>query len=676
MSGIWCWSGRRSCTSRSNSGPLVFILEKFVDIARFFLRRLFDKASLLSCGLLANSWSRSPRKLVEGVSLTMLSTPWSWCLLGLLSLSQVVTSKPSKSGQNGGALHHAKRSLHKLTSEWQFPNKSRPILDVFQVYKPLAQIPLRPCDTQVVLMEHSFANSYGKPFVGNYTPPACGFTNVEIEFTAKARGRQFDRLATMFLGDIEVWRLSTAEPTAAGIVFKYTKDMTPYVSLWKKPQKVIFDLGNIVNEIYTSPFNTTLVARFWTEATPPATADLILPISAKLGSQGKPSIFNAGEVNTSVSVFQILPRTTGKAVVSVSASGQIAEEFWWSNVLSNDTETFPDTAGSLYGYSPFREIQLYIDGILAGVVWPFPIIFTGGVAPGLWKPIVGIDAYDLRESEIDITPFVPLLTDGRSHRFSMQIMGYNGTSNSSAPQLVPVGPYWVVTGKIFVYKSDIETSDFRGHAPPQTTISTLAISSSSSRIQVPGRNRTLTNETLTYSIAASRSLQITHPISGASWNQDLTFTNKGNFTNAGLTQNTIQSTTGKHTSSTFKSTTTFSYPLNVTTSQLYPNFPKTDTIKITADISRGLSISSDAAVGGPVSLFTLVSGPLGLETVQSGGAMFSNERNKSYNFGHTEQIFRQRSGGDLYEREVRAVNETVFWDSNPGFVGRGLLVQR
>ena len=72
----------------------------------------------------------------------------------------------------------------------------------------------------------------------------------------------------------------------------------------------------------------------------------------------------------------------------------------------SDVDTFP-SYGPLYGYSPFREVQLFIDGILAGVSWPFPIIFTGGIVPGLWRPIVGIDAFDLKEDEIDITVYVP-----------------------------------------------------------------------------------------------------------------------------------------------------------------------------------------------------------------------------------------------------------------------------
>jgi hypothetical protein len=33
----------------------------------------------------------------------------------------------------------------------------------------------------------------------------------------------------MYFGDTEVWRTSTAEPTANGIIFTYVKDMTEYV---------------------------------------------------------------------------------------------------------------------------------------------------------------------------------------------------------------------------------------------------------------------------------------------------------------------------------------------------------------------------------------------------------------------------------------------------------------
>lgn len=63
--------------------------------------------------------------------------------------------------------------------------------------------------------------------------------------------------------------------------------------------------------------------------------------------------------------------------------------------------------------------------------------------------------------------------------------------------------------------------------------------------------------------------------------------------------------------------------------------------------------------------------------MQSGGASFSNERNKSYNYGHTKQTFSQKSGGLSYTREAKADNLTLLWDSNPSVADvKELKVQR
>lgn len=50
-----------------------------------------------------------------------------------------------------------------------------------------------------------------------------------------------------YLGDTEVLRTSTEEPRQQGISYTYMKDMSQYMALWKQPQKVIFDLPNIVS---------------------------------------------------------------------------------------------------------------------------------------------------------------------------------------------------------------------------------------------------------------------------------------------------------------------------------------------------------------------------------------------------------------------------------------------
>lgn len=59
------------------------------------------------------------------------------------------------------------------------------------------------------------SDPYDSP--GTYDPPNCVFDTVRINFTVTSRGRQFDRLAFMYLGDMEVFRTSTAEPTAKGM---------------------------------------------------------------------------------------------------------------------------------------------------------------------------------------------------------------------------------------------------------------------------------------------------------------------------------------------------------------------------------------------------------------------------------------------------------------------------
>jgi hypothetical protein len=110
-------------------------------------------------------------------------------------------------------------------------------------------------------------------------------------------------------------------------------------------------------------------------------------------------------------------------------------------VFSSNVHTFgPDP---LPGHAPFREIQLLIDGRLAGVVWPFPVIFTGAIVPGFWRPVVGVDAFDIREDEIDITPWLPLLCDGESHAFAIRVVGIDDDGKGHGRLSETVGSYWV-----------------------------------------------------------------------------------------------------------------------------------------------------------------------------------------------------------------------------------------
>jgi hypothetical protein len=65
-----------------------------------------------------------------------------------------------------------------------------------------------------------------------------------------------------------------------------------------------------------------------------------------------------------------------RAEIEVYTSHHQSDEFWYTNLNP----------------SPFKELVVHVDGFEAGVISPFPLIFTGGITPYLWRPIVSIGA--------------------------------------------------------------------------------------------------------------------------------------------------------------------------------------------------------------------------------------------------------------------------------------------
>ncbi len=446
---------------------------------------------------------------------------------------------------------------------------------------------------------------------------------------------------------------------------------------------------------YTGIFNTTMTAIFYkadveTDQAPPS--DLIIPIS-RHGAANSVSLFVLPADNATNTIS--LPRNIRRAVFSVSANGQATEEFWWSNVLQSDVATFNATAGELPGLSPFREVQVLIDGQLAGVQWPFPVIFTGGVVPSLHRPIVGIHAFDLREHEIDITPFLPLLCDGKQHTFTICVAGLNdiGASSSSADLTESVNESWYVTGKLFLWLDANPASITTGSAPtinlsPPTILVTRALTADTNG----------TNQTLTYTTSVQRALKITtadlrtqnsssssssHP-SPATWSQSLSYTNRGLVTDYGFTQindllikGTDHSTLPSHHDQT-PYTTTYAYPLFCNSTYAVST---AGNLSISAFLRQGKEVSVSGPSVFPSGLEAFSQGGKGkgkglvrvLETSKEGTAEFrqTGDGKASSGWGDARQVFwfgvgdgvrGEKKGEELYFREVEAVNGTVVGD--------------
>lgn len=420
--------------------------------------------------------------------------------------------------------------------------------------------------------------------------------------------------------------------------------------------------------MYTAAYNVTLTASYYNVDSHFCPADTILPLSRGLTNASSAFTFPSQNVTSSFAI----PKNSVKAIFTIAATGQSNEEFWWSNVLQQDINDFP-SAGTIPGYSPFREVQLFIDGSLAGVAWPFPIIFTGGVVPGLWRPIVGIDAFDLKEDEIDVTAWLPSLCDGKEHEFSIKVSGLDRAADGTTVLSETVDDYWIVTGKLFIW-TDPQIQ--------QTTGSLPKLSFPNPSLLATSQFQNSTNNTvLNYQVNVARQLSVTGTLKtstgnqAVSWQQSLTYSGQGRYSDGGNLQFNALHISG-HDSSSSGYSRQISYPLNATS--LFTQMA--DNQSISAVITRGKEVKTFRDPVFPMGLESYKdvspgSGAL-LSTTQQGQATYlaNTTAKTSYSFGETDQDLSfsavsplsgygaSSATTELYHRSVSAVNGTIVSD--------------
>ncbi len=285
--------------------------------------------------------------------------------------------------------------------------------DPLTALPPVSRPPTEHCT--VTATQHVFANSYGQPYVGTLTPPAaCAgpWTKVVLNWTAKSQGRQYDRLAGLWIGGAEVLRTSTPEPDPSGITWSFDRDITEFAPLLHQAQPFVVDLGNTVNDTYTGSYDVTVTVTYYRadRAHPaPRQADTVLPLAADAAKPGWQDLSDGKNYTAQVTV----PANTAKLTAEIYARGGGCEEFWWSNVPTALAQANP--SAGLCGGGTYREVEVTVDGQPAGVVSPYSVIYTGGVAPMLWRPITAIDSIVTLPYTIDLSPFLGQLTDGKPH---------------------------------------------------------------------------------------------------------------------------------------------------------------------------------------------------------------------------------------------------------------------
>ena len=268
-----------------------------------------------------------------------------------------------------------------------------------------------------------------------YTPPAdCPGPWNTVVFEAdlsENAGQQFDRTASIYLNNTDIYFGTTPEPLATlANTWHVERDITDYSALLTTGQLGTIVLANCTTDC-PPPYNTFLNGLFTVSADLefyPARskdhskprADAILPLVQPNGSGGMNLPGFVFSPTDQLSTTFTLPRNIEQAYLDVITQGQQSDEFWYSCVPNSLTTELQSCGGTA-----FREAEISIDGQPAGVAPVFPWIFTGGIDPFLWVPAPGVQTLDLLPYRVNLTPFAGLLSNGRSHTIAMKVLNVN-----------------------------------------------------------------------------------------------------------------------------------------------------------------------------------------------------------------------------------------------------------
>ena len=295
---------------------------------------------------------------------------------------------------------------------------------------PVPRPNVKPC-TVTLFTNAPFDNFNATSF--NYAPPAAcpgpwAKVILTADFTVSA-GNQFDRTGWFYLGDINFFFGTTAEPRSnLSPSWHIERDVTDLTSVLKTAQPGSATIGNTVNSTDTSTIFANAALEFFPAsqlALAPVTPDIVVGLS----SGSNPAALNttADQVSQTVN----LPRNVEKVYLDVFAQSQIDDEFWYLCVPNDETGPLESC-----GNTAFRETEISIDGKPAGVAPVFPFIFTGGIDPFLWEPLPGVQTLDFKPYRVDLTPFAGVLGNGSQHTVAVSVFNANDFFNATANLLV------------------------------------------------------------------------------------------------------------------------------------------------------------------------------------------------------------------------------------------------
>jgi hypothetical protein len=306
----------------------------------------------------------------------------------------------------------------------------------------------KPCVVQL-FSNYQFAHFSDTTQTFPFTPPAnCSGPWSKVVFEAdfsENAGVQFDRTASMFLGNTNIYFGTTPEPLpTASNTWHVERDLTDYSALLTTTQDGTIVLGNCTTDC-PPPYNTELNGVFTVSAAlefyprgredgeRTETPDAVLPLVQTTSSGGINLPAYLFSPTDQFSTTFTLPTNIERIYLDVVSQSQSTDEQWYA-CFPDDLSAINDLFGC--GHTDFRETEVTIDGQPAGIAPVSPWVYTGFI-PDQWVPIPAAQTIEFVPYRVNLTPFAGRLSDGNPHLVSLSV--FNDDS------------YFAITGSLLLY---------------------------------------------------------------------------------------------------------------------------------------------------------------------------------------------------------------------------------
>jgi len=341
---------------------------------------------------------------------------------------------------------------------------------------------------------YQFAHFSDSSQTFQFTPPAsCSGpwekVVLEIDFSENG-GVQFDRTASMYVANANIYFGTTPEPLATPTnTWHVERDVTDYSALFGIPQQGTIVLANCTTDC-PPPFNT-LNGVFTVNADlefypvkhghrddehdrdrhEHRTPDQVLPLAQSNGSGGVNLPATLSSPTDQLSTTFTLPTNTVQAYLDVVSQSQSTDEQWYA-CFPNDLANINEVYGC--GNTDFRETEVTIDGQPAGIAPVSPWVYTGFL-PDQWVPTPGVQTLDFVPYRVNLTPFAGLLSDGKPHTVAISVFNDDSYFSATASLLLFLdAESSQVTGKVtkntLTIPSPVVTENLQGTSTVTGTI--------------------------------------------------------------------------------------------------------------------------------------------------------------------------------------------------------------